>query len=157
MTLRSFSAFLSIFASMKVLYILLGSLSLGLGIVGIFLPLLPTTPFLLLTAALYFRSSPRLYHWLLHQKHLGPYIRHFREHKALPLHAKVISVSLIWLTLGYCGLYVAPYLWSNLLFLSIAIGTTLLILSYKTLRSTSVQASLPPADPSKIKVLRDLV
>ena len=68
---------------MKTLYIALGTLSLALGILGIFLPLLPTTPFLLLTAALYFKSSPRLYNWLLNQKHLGPYIRNFRENKAI--------------------------------------------------------------------------
>ena len=77
--------------AMKVICIILGSLSLGLGIAGIFLPLLPTTPFLLLTAALYFRGSPRLYDWLLRQKRLGPYIRNFREHKAIPLHAKITS------------------------------------------------------------------
>lgn len=84
---------------MKTLYIALGTLSLALGILGIFLPLLPTTPFLLLTAALYFKSSPRLYNWLLNQKHLGPYIRNFRENKAIPLRAKIISISLMWITM----------------------------------------------------------
>ena len=85
---------------MKVLYILFGTLSLALGIIGIFLPLLPTTPFLLLTAALYVRSSPRLYNRLLHHKYLGSYIRNFRENKAIPLRAKIISVSLILVAKG---------------------------------------------------------
>lgn len=67
------------FCDMKVLYILFGTLSLALGIIGIFLPLLPTTPFLLLTAALYVRSSPRLYNRLLHHKYLGSYIRNLRK------------------------------------------------------------------------------
>lgn len=57
---------------MKTVCIILGTVSLALGIIGIFLPLLPTTPFLLLTAALYFRGSPRLYQWLLNHKCLGP-------------------------------------------------------------------------------------
>lgn len=119
---------------MKALYILLGSLSLVLGIIGIFLPLLPTTPFLLLTAALYVRSSPRLYNWLLRQKHLGPYIRNFREHKAIPLRAKIISVSLIWITILYCVIFILPYWWLKVLLLLIAAGTSYHILSFKTLK-----------------------
>lgn len=119
---------------MKVLYILLGSLSLVLGIIGIFLPLLPTTPFLLLTAALYVRSSPRLYNWLLRQKHLGPYIRNFREHKAIPLKAKIISISLIWITILYCVIFILPYWWLKVLLLLIAAGTSYHILSFKTLK-----------------------
>ena len=73
---------------MKYLLIILGSICLMLGIIGIFLPLLPTTPFLLLAAALYFRSSERLYQWLIQQKHLVSYIRNFREFRAIPLRAK---------------------------------------------------------------------
>ena len=119
---------------MKILYTVIGPISLILGIIGIFLPLLPTTPFLLLTAAMYFRSSPRLYNWLIRQKHLGSYIRNFREHKAIPLHAKIVSVSLVWLSLGYCAIWVVPYLWPRILFFILASGTTRHILSYKTLK-----------------------
>lgn len=68
---------------MKILYTIVGTTSLILGIIGIFLPLLPTTPFLLLTAAMYFRSSPRWYHWLIQQKYLGSYIRNNREFDAI--------------------------------------------------------------------------
>lgn len=119
---------------MKTLYIALGTLSLVLGILGIFLPLLPTTPFLLLTATLYFKSSPRLYDWLLNQRRLGPYIRSFREHKAIPLRAKVISVSLMWATMLYCVLFLIPYIWIKGLLLAIAAGVTYHILSFKTLK-----------------------
>lgn len=119
---------------MKALGIAIGSLSLALGITGIFVPLLPTTPFLLLSAALYFRSSPQLYAWLLHHKHLGPYIRHFREEKAIPLHTKVLSVTLLWGTIAYCIAAVVTLLWVRLLLGAIAIGVTLHILSFKTLR-----------------------
>lgn len=119
---------------MKILYIILGCISLGLGIAGIFLPLLPTTPFLLLTAALYFRGSPRLYEWLLQQKRLGPYIRNFREQKSIPLHAKIISVGLTWLTILYCVLFLLPQVWLKALLLTIAAGVTWHILSYKTMK-----------------------
>ena len=113
---------------MKTLYIALGTLSLALGILGIFLPLLPTTPFLLLTAALYFKSSPRLY------KHLGPYIRSFRENKAIPLRAKIISISLMWITMLYCVFFIVPYIWVKVILLIIAAGVTYHILSFKTLK-----------------------
>ena len=131
---QHFFVFWSIFASMKILYTIVGTTSLILGIIGIFLPLLPTTPFLLLTAAMYFRSSPRLYYWLIQQKYLGSYIRNFREHKAIPLHAKIVSVSLIWITLSYCAIWILPYIWARILFLILAISTTWHIVSYKTLK-----------------------
>ena len=119
---------------MKTIYIIIGTISLILGVVGIFLPLLPTTPFLLLTAALYFRASPRLYNWLLSQKHLGPYIRNFREEKAIPLRAKVISITLMWATMLYSISFIVPLMWVRIVLLVIAIGVTYHILSYKTLK-----------------------
>ena len=84
---------------MKTLYIVIGTISLALGILGIFLPLLPTTPFLLLTAALYFKGSSRLYNWLLNHRYFGPYIRNYRENKAIPLRAKIVSLVLMWGTM----------------------------------------------------------
>ncbi len=119
---------------MRHLYIALGSVSLALGIVGIFVPLLPTTPFLLLTAALYFKGSPRLYNWLLQQKHLGPYIRNFREEKAIPLRAKILSVTLMWGTMLYCVFFLVPLIWIKVLLLAIAAGVTYHILSFRTLK-----------------------
>lgn len=133
LSLRKHSYF-SYFCGMKALYILIGTLSLILGIIGIFVPLLPTTPFLLLTAALYVRSSPRLYDWLIHQKYLGNYIRNFRENKAIPLKAKIVSVSLIWITMLYCVFFIVPYGWLKILLLLIAAGTSYHILSFKTLK-----------------------
>ncbi|NDV65981.1 YbaN family protein [Bacteroides sp. 224] len=118
---------------MKILYIILGSISLGLGILGIFLPLLPTTPFLLLTAALYCKSSDRLYNWLLNHKYLGSYIRNFRENKAIPLKAKILSICLMWGTMLYCIFFVVPLLPVKILLFIIAVGVTYHILSFKTL------------------------
>ena len=103
-----------------------------LGIIGIFLPVLPTTPFLLLSAALYFRSSQRAYNWLMNHRYLGPYIRSFREDKSIPLHAKIISVSLMWLTALYCIFCIFAHILLDLLMLTIAVGVTLYILSFKT-------------------------
>ena len=119
---------------MKYLLIILGSICLALGVIGIFLPLLPTTPFLLLSAALYVRSSDKLYQWLIHQKYLGEYIRNFREHKAIPLRAKIISITMVWITLTYCALAIADEVWLKAIFQVLAISVTWHILSYKTLK-----------------------
>lgn len=118
---------------MKYLFAFFGSVSLLLGIMGVFLPVLPTTPFLLLSAALYMRSSQRLYGWLMSHKHLGAYIRNFREHKALPLRVKIVSVTMVWVTLLYCALFVANEWWMSAMFIAIALGVTIHILSYRTL------------------------
>ncbi|MBQ8594182.1 MAG: YbaN family protein [Bacteroidaceae bacterium] len=129
---------------MKYLFIVLGSLCVGLGILGIFLPLLPTTPFLLLAAALYVRSSSRLYHWLLYQPYLGPYIRNFRQYRAIPLRVKVISVTLVWVTILYSVCRVVESNSIRLLLLLLAIAITWHILSYKTLRKEDLQDDEAP-------------
>ena len=119
---------------MKYLLIILGSISLVLGVIGIFLPLLPTTPLLLLSAALYVRSSEKMYQWLIHHKYLGTYIRNFREHRAIPLRAKIISVSMVWISLIYCSITISENLWIKAMFIVLAIGVSWHILSYKTLK-----------------------
>lgn len=120
---------------MKTLFIILGSLSLGLGVLGIFVPLLPTTPLLLLAAALYFKSSPRLYEWLLNHPRLGEYIRNIREYRAIPLRAKVVSVSLVWITIGYCIVAVVDkWWWTQVLMGLLAVAITWHILSFATLK-----------------------
>ena len=121
---------------MKIIRAFLVRLSLVLGILGVFLPVLPTTPFLLLSAALYVRSSERLYNWLMQHRHLGPYIRNFRENRAIPLRVKIVSVSLVWATLLYCAVFVAWVWWMRLFFIAIAVGVSVHILHYRTLKKS---------------------
>jgi uncharacterized membrane protein YbaN (DUF454 family) len=114
------------------LLIICGSLSLGLGVLGIFLPVLPTTPFLLLSATCYFHGSKRLYSWLMNHQRFGPYIRSFREDKSIPLRVKVVSVTMVWITLLYCAVFVSDNICIKGLFIALALGITWHILSYKT-------------------------
>jgi uncharacterized membrane protein YbaN (DUF454 family) len=123
------------FAAVKIVLTILGLLSLVLGVVGIFLPLLPTTPLLLLSAWCFIRSSTKLYDWLLSHPYLGKYIRNFREHRAIPLRVKFLSVTMVWLTIGYCIVaIVSEYLWAQLLMFVLAVAVTWRILSYATLK-----------------------
>ena len=119
---------------MRIFLTIIGLVSLGLGILGAFLPVLPTTPFLLLAATLFLKSNKGLYDWLMYHPRLGPYIRNFLEHKAIPLRVKVISVSLVWVTLLYCAVWVAEHWALRTLFIVIAIAVSAHILSYKTLK-----------------------
>jgi len=84
----------------KFVYILLGTLSLILGIIGIFLPGLPTTPFLLLTAALYMKGSEKLYNKLITNKYIGSYIVNYQKNKGLSKNQKIKSIVFVWITMA---------------------------------------------------------
>ena len=119
---------------MKYILAVLGLIALGLGILGIFLPVLPTTPFLLLAAALFLRSSSSLYEWLMNHPKLGPYISNFMVHKSIPLKIKILSVSMVWITLLNCAVFVAEHWAFRLFFIALAVAITAHILSYKTMK-----------------------
>lgn len=105
----------------------------GLAVLGIFLPLLPTTPFLLLAAACFVRSSSRLYKWLILHPWFGAYIQNYREHHAIPLRAKIFTLSLLWVTILASSILVARELWLKLFLIVIAVGVTIHLLKLKTL------------------------
>lgn len=109
-----------------------GGVSVALGAVGIFVPLLPTTPFLLLSAACFVRSSPRLYRWLITHKWFGSYIKNYREHRVIPLRFKVLTLTLLWLSIGYAILAVAEALWLRLLLAGIAVAVTVHVALLRT-------------------------
>jgi hypothetical protein len=115
------------------LLIAAGVLSLGLGILGIFLPLLPTTPFLLLAAGCFMRSSERLYRWLITHKWFGPYIRNYREHGAITRRAKIGTLALLWGTIGYTALGVLDAVALRVLLFLVAVGVSAHVLHMKTL------------------------
>jgi uncharacterized membrane protein YbaN (DUF454 family) len=110
----------------------IGIMAVGLGTAGIFLPLLPTTPFLLLAAACFFRSSDRLYQWLIHNRWFGSHIRNYREHRALPLRAKVIALILLWTTMTYSIFFLVTNKALQVLLLLIAAIVTIYLFSLKT-------------------------
>ena len=79
------------------------------------------------------RSSERLYRWLVSNRYFGEYIRNFRENRAIPLHAKVVAVSMIWLTIGFCVVVILDKWLLRIMLLAVAVAVTWHILSYATL------------------------
>jgi len=129
----------------KWLLVIAGSLSLGLGILGILLPVLPTTPFLLLSAACYVRGSERLYRWLLATKHLGNYIRAWREKKGIALGLKISIISLMLITIAITVIFFIDALWLRLLLGAIAMLVTYHILRLPIYRKGSDLDDKTPA------------
>ena len=113
--------------------ITVGSISLGIGVLGIFLPLLPTTVFLLFSAACFARSSDRLYNWLLSHKWFGPYIRNWREHKAITRRNKIVILFVLWITLCFSALMATENIFVRLALLAVGLGVTFFILSLRTM------------------------
>ena len=117
----------------KKLLVSFGLVSLGLGIAGAFLPILPTTPFILLSAWLFAKSSDKWHNWLMNHRIFGELLRDFHLHKAIPLHAKIISISMMWATILF-AIFVpaADKRWLQIVLAVIATSVTVHILSYKT-------------------------
>ncbi|MCL5072483.1 MAG: YbaN family protein [Actinobacteria bacterium] len=109
---------------MQILLISAGTFFVGVGIAGIFIPILPTTPFLLISAALYARSSARFYNWLINNRIFGSYIKNYREGKGISLKLKIISIALLWITIGCSAIFAVDILWVRIILVIIAAGVT---------------------------------
>ena len=116
----------------RALLIVAGTISLVFAAIGLVLPLLPTTPLLLLALACYCRSSERLYLWLINNRWFGEYIRNYREGKGVPLKTKVLAITLLWATISVSVLFLVPILIVQILLLVIAIAVSIHILRLPT-------------------------
>jgi uncharacterized membrane protein YbaN (DUF454 family) len=117
----------------KGLCIALGSLFVGLAILGILLPLLPTTPFLLLAAACFAKSSQKFYNRLLNNPYFGQYIKDYREHRGITIKNKIIAISIIWLTVAVSVWHIN--LWTvKISLIAIAIGVSIYLQYLNTIK-----------------------
>lgn len=115
----------------RILFNILGTLALILAVLGIFLPLLPTTPFLLLAAACYMRGSRRMYDWLISHRIFGPYILDFQTGRGIPLHTKVLALAMMWPSLAVSA-WIMPVPWARWLLLIPGLGVTVYLLHLPT-------------------------
>ena len=120
----------------KGLYISIGTFSLGIGIIGVVVPLLPTTPFLLLSAACYAKGSKKIYRWFINIKWIGKTIKNYHEGNGISIKGKIISIIFLWTTI----LISMSLMWANIfliriLLIIIAISVTYHIISLKTMKN----------------------
>lgn len=116
----------------RVFFIVAGSVFLGLGVIGILIPVLPTTPFLLLSAACYYKGSERLHRWMLNNRWFGSYIRNYREGRGIPLRTKAFIIALLWITITYSAVCVVSILVAQIALFIAAVAVTIHVLMLPT-------------------------
>lgn len=123
------------------LWLVTGIVCVGLGAIGMVLPILPTTPFLLAAAACFCKSSPRLYNWLISNRLFGEYIRNYKEGKGLPMKTKIFALTVLWVTIGVSIILILSRLLPplivlpmQLIMIAIAFGVSIHILRLPTFK-----------------------
>lgn len=117
----------------KAALIFAGTVCVALGLLGMFLPLLPTTVFLLMAAYCYSRSSETFHTWLLTNRLFGPYIKNYKSGKGISLRQKISTIAILWLSIGFSIWFVGG-LWITLILLAIAVAVTVHLVWIKTYR-----------------------
>lgn len=102
----------------RIALIALGWFSVALGVIGIFLPIMPTTCFLLAAAWAFGKSSPRFHAWLMTNRVFGPYLSTYQKHRSVPKLVKAGSLAMLWASIGTSLVVIGPPTWATLLLLS---------------------------------------
>jgi len=118
----------------KCLLIVAGSVSLALGILGIAVPLLPATPFLLLASYCYLRSSKRLHDWMLNNRVFGNYVHDYVTFRAVKKSVKAVTLALLWATLAI-SIALSSNFYLRIFLVAVGVGVSIHVLSLKTLRA----------------------
>jgi len=118
----------------RALLLVTGTLFVGIGVLGIFLPLLPTTVFLLIAAACYGRSSDRAYHWLMTNQLFGRYLRNYQEERGATMRTKVVAIASLWVGIGLAVYWIDASWWLAAVLAAIAIGVTIHLVRLRTIR-----------------------
>lgn len=118
----------------RVSLIISGWIFVVLGVIGIFLPVMPTTIFLILAAACFARSSEKFYYQLINNKYLGKYIKDYMEHRGMPLRAKIVAITMINVVIGYSAFFAVKMMWVKILLIIIAVSLTIYLISIKTIK-----------------------
>lgn len=116
----------------RYLYFVSGVLLVAIGVIGIFLPILPTTIFLILASACFIKSSPQANEWLRNHKILGMYIKNYQDKSGLTIKSKIINITFLWVMISASAILFTELWYIRLLLLAIAIGVTTHLVMVKT-------------------------
>lgn len=120
----------------RTLFVLVGTFFLAIGFVGIIIPVLPTTPLLLLAAACYLRGSERLHRWMIENRIFGEFIRDYTEGRGIKPRQKVITLAFLWMTISFSALYLIENLLVRILLFLIAMAVSIHVIALPSMRST---------------------
>lgn len=121
----------------KYFYLISGFLLVAIGVIGIFLPLLPTTIFLILASICFLKSSPKANDWLRNHKVLGGYIDNYQNKTGLTRNSKIANIITLWTSISLSAFFLTNELYIRIILLAIAIGVTVHLLMIKTKQPTN--------------------
>ncbi|MEP0860245.1 MAG: YbaN family protein [Ignavibacterium sp.] len=113
-------------------YLISGFLLVAIGVIGIFLPVLPTTIFLILASACFVKSSPKANEWLRNHRVLGIYIKNYQDKTGLTIKAKIFNIAFLWIMILLSAFYLTDEFYIKVVLLLIAVGVTIHLLMIKT-------------------------
>lgn len=113
-------------------FLISGFILVGVAVLGMFLPLLPTTIFLILAAWCFAKSSEKFHSWIHHNRWFGRYLRDYRTGRGMTLRSKVTSLSMLWIGIGISGVLLTDNLFVRILLAAVAVGVTWHLLYIKT-------------------------
>ena len=114
--------------SLRWILLISGWVAFVLGMVGLLLPVVPTTPFLLLAAACWVRSSPRFYLWLITHRWFGRYLRYYLNGQGIPRRIKALAIGLLWLTILPTALLIVPHTWASASMMAVGLLVSLYLI-----------------------------
>jgi uncharacterized membrane protein YbaN (DUF454 family) len=139
----------------KAFFTIFGTIFLVLGAIGIVVPILPTTPFLLLSAACYLKGSERMYRWLLDNKLFGTCIKNYKDGKGISAKGKIFTLSLLWITILYSGFFLVASAIIQVVLLAVCIGVTIHLVRIPTYRKTTLAIAQKNTDRLNYKKKND--
>lgn len=119
-------------AIVKYAYLISGYMLVAIGVIGIFLPILPTTIFLILASACFVKSSSKANEWLKNNKYLGPYIKNYQDKSGLSIKTKIFTISFLWISISLSAFYLTNQFYIRLILLAIAVGVSIHLLTIRT-------------------------